>query len=85
MSRKQARIDYEFLENNVEYFVDENWLINEALPQLIYGDWSVADLIIGSIKDLFYYCYSEENEEDIEFLETNPRVQRIKERYNIKL
>lgn len=82
---KQMRKDYEFLDANIgEYFVDEDGLVNRVFVELLSGEMDMKGYLLWCIEDLVHYVYNEsEDEEDINFLETNKRAIRILDRYNI--
>ena len=46
-------------------------------------DITILDIIIGSIRDIISHSLSEGNDDIIEFLTTDKRMQRVKDRYNI--
>lgn len=82
ITKKQALSDFQYLDENVDYLVDEDWLINGIYYPLMNGkDVKIIDIIVGSITDLVSSVMGEGSDEEIEFLETDKRALRIIERY----
>lgn len=84
---RQLRSDFEYLENNLsDYVINEDGLVNVVAKELVKGDMDLKGFLLWSIKDIIEYAvYENEDEDDIEFLETDKRAIRILNRYNIEL
>lgn len=87
ISLKQLRSDFEYLEENLsDYAVNEDGLVNIVSRGLLNGDMTVKDFVLWSIKDIINYVVEEiEDDDDIEFLETDKRAIRILNRYGIEI